>query len=290
MKKDRVGIMCGCGMEFPNQDPDNPVEYKAHLESAHPIEALKREPTQAEAETEAGLVRTGYTLPEAYFGRRGGITGRGAVALPGTRAGQIPLTRPDLSQLPEVVRAAQATSAAIQRENERIYDKLPHHELVMALLDRDSTLRLRDSENAALRVDIARVKIRAQRLSTRQHNMVHKATDAFYQAGTAFLALVKKFDEQQQASHNPPAPNAGDAAAYRVATEGQGDLDIDVAPVGEPPDLQPFVRELPYGPHDYITCMPGKDDSECENKGCHYVQGHGAPCARPREEHLDATR
>lgn len=178
-------------------------------------EVLKREPTQAEAEAAVGLYREQRPLGRSPGGRRGGVQRSGAVALPGTRAGQVPVTRPDLSQLPEVVRAAQATSAAIQRENERIYDQLPKHELVMALLDRDSRVRQLDGENAALKVEIARVRLKAAKLSTRQANAVHKATDAFYLAGSAFLALVKKFDDEQARSYRPPEPTEKDASAYR---------------------------------------------------------------------------
>lgn len=258
----RVTITCGCGQEFPDQDPNNANEYAAHLETAHPIEALKRAPTQVEAEAEiVGLYREHHPLQ-----RGPGLShmrARGGALSPGPRQsgpGQIPLTRPDLSQLPEVVRAAQATSAALQRENERIYDKLPHHELVMALLDRDSMIRLRDSENAALRVEIARVKLKAARLSTRQHNMVHKATEAFYLAGSAFLQLVKRFDDEQQKSHKAPEPTAGDVAAYRVATEAQGQDDLLIS-CSEPGC--PFL-------FDATT----RKDSEGKTLADHHVQVH----------------
>ncbi len=174
----------------------------------------KPTPTQAEAEAKVGLVRQTQ------------IKG-GAVALPGsptntsltlnryTRPGQIPVTRPDLSQLPEVVRAAQATSAAIQRENERIYDSLSKADLVMALLDRDLSVRKLASENAALTVEIARVRLKAAKLSTRQANAVHKATEMFQHAGSAFLELVKKFDDEREKSLRGPEPTEADREQYR---------------------------------------------------------------------------
>jgi hypothetical protein len=56
-----------------------------------------------------------------------------------------------------------------------------------------------DSDNARLKLENVMIKKKAQTLSTRQANAVHKAMGMFAEAGKSFVALVEKLESAQRA-------------------------------------------------------------------------------------------